>query len=81
MSLLHSLYLYFVPGVSNKLKLLAVDLVLLFGTMALTIIVRLEVYSSLQAGADVVTGFLVGFTVVVAFNSIVYIGSLAEPDS
>ena len=42
---------------------------------------RQEVYSSLQAGADVVTGFLVGFTVVVAFNSIVYIGSLAEPES
>ena len=81
MSLLHNMYLYFVPGANAKLKLLAVDLVLLFGTMAITIIVRQLAYASLQAGADAVTGFLVGFTVVVAFNSIVYIGSLAEPES
>ncbi len=81
MSLLHSMYLFFVPGRSAKLKLLVVDLVLLFGTMVVTIIVRQSAYASLQGGADVVTGFLIGFTVVVAFNSLVYIGSLAEPES
>ena len=31
MSLLHSMYLFFVPGLSAKLKLLVVDLVLLSG--------------------------------------------------
>lgn len=81
MSLLHNMYLFFVPGASAKLKLLVVDLVLLFGTMTVTIIVRQLAYASLQVGADAVTGFLVGFTVVAAFNSLVYIGSLAEPES
>ena len=81
MSLLHSMYRFFVPGLSAKLKLLVVDLVLLFGTMAVVIIIRQSAYASLQGGADAVTGFLVGFTVVVAFNSLVYIGSLAEPES
>ena len=81
MNLLYTVYVFFVPGLEAKLRLLAVDVSLLLGTMLATILVRHYMYSSLQAGADVVTGFLIGFTVVVLFNSIVYIGSLAAPET
>ena len=81
MNLLYTVYVFFVLGLEAKLRLLAVDVSLLLGTMLATILVRHYMYSSLQAGADVVTGFLIGFTVVVLFNSIVYIGSLAAPET
>ena len=81
MNLLYTVYVFFIVGLEAKLRLLAVDVSLLVGTMLATILVRHYMYSSLQAGADVVTGFLIGFTVVVLFNSIVYIGSLAAPET
>ena len=81
MNLLYTVYVFFVLGLEAKLRLLAVDVSLLLGAMLATILVRHYMYSSLQAGADVVTGFLIGFTVVVLFNSIVYIGSLAAPET
>ncbi len=79
MSYLNAMYRFFIPSLEAKLRLLAADVSLLVGTMLVTILIRQYMFSSLEAGADVVTGFLIGFTVVVSFNSIVYFGSLAEP--
>ncbi len=79
-SYLNAMYRFFIPGLEAKLRLLATDVSILVGTMLATILIRHYMFSSLEAGADVVTGFLVGFTAVVSFNSIVYFGSLAEPE-
>ena len=80
MSYLHTMYRFFVPGLEAKLRLVAANVSILFGTMFATILIRHYMFSSLEAGADAVTGFLVGFTILVGFNSIVYFGSLAEPE-
>ena len=77
---LYAMYRFFIPSLEAKLRLLAADVSILIGTMLATILIRHYMFSSLEAGADVVTGFLVGFTVVVSFNSIVYFGSLAAPE-
>ena len=77
---LNAMYRFFIPSLEAKLRLLAADVSILVGTMVATILIRHYMFSSLEAGADVVTGFLVGFTAVVSFNSIVYFGSLAEPE-
>ncbi len=81
MNLLYAMYCFFVPGLEAKLRLLVADLSILICTMVATIVIRQYSFSSLEVGADVVTGFLVGFTAVVAFNSIVYVGSLAAPEA
>ena len=79
-SYLNAMYRFFIPSLEAKLRLLAANLAILIGTMVATILIRHYMFSSLEAGADTVTGFLVGFTLVVSFNSIVYFGSLAEPE-
>ena len=81
MNYLHAMYRFFIPSLEAKLRLLAADVSILVGTMLATILIRQYMFSSLEAGADVVTGFLIGFTIVVSFNAIVYFGSLAEPES
>ena len=80
-SYLNAMYRFFIPSLEAKLRLLAANLAILIGTMVATILIRHYMFSSLEAGADTVTGFLVGFTLVVSFNSIVYFGSLAEPEA
>ena len=80
MSYLNAMYRFFIPSLEAKLRLLAANVSILVGTMVATILIRHYMFSSLEAGADTVTGFLVGFTAVVGFNSIVYFGSLAEPE-
>ncbi len=80
MNYLNAMYRFFIPSLEAKMRLLVADVSILVGTMLITILVRQYMFSSLEAGADTVTGFLIGFTVVVSFNSIVYFGSLAEPE-
>ncbi len=81
MNLLYSMYRFFIPTLEAKLRLLTANVTILAGTLLATVMIRHYLYGSLETGADVVTGFLIGFTILVSFNSLVYFGALAEPDA
>jgi hypothetical protein len=80
-SLLHSLYTFFITRPSGGYLLLVVNVIILAGSMAVTLLVRKGIYQDVPWGASVVASFLIGFTLLVFFNSLVYIGSLAEAPS
>jgi flagellar biosynthesis protein FliR len=63
---------------SGKTILLVVDVVVLVAIMVATPLIRKSAYGSLSLGVDILAGFLIGFTVLISFNAIVYLGSLAS---
>lgn len=75
------LYTFFITRSGGKIFLLIINLIALFGTMVLTAYLRQTFYGSLDMGIDLLTGFLLGFTLLVSINTLVYIGSLSEKPS
>ena len=77
MGLLRAIYLGVAPyRARGKTILFVVDVLILAATMIITPMVRKSQFGSLTLGADLVTAFLIGFTILVSFNAIVYFGSL-----
>ncbi len=60
----------------GKAIVLVIDVVILAAFMIGTPLIRRSAYGSLSLGSDLIAAFLIGFTVVVGFNSIVYVGAL-----
>lgn len=63
---------------SGKTILLVVDVMILATSLIATPLIRKSAYGSLSLGVDILAGFLIGFTVLISFNAIVYLGSLAS---
>jgi hypothetical protein len=63
---------------SGKIILFVVDVTILTAIMIGTPLIRKSAYGSLSLGTDLLLGFLIGFTVLISFNVIVYFGSLAS---
>ena len=60
----------------GKAIVLAIDVAILASVMIATPLIRRSAYGSLSLGVDIVAAFLIGFTVLVGFNAIVYMGAL-----
>ena len=60
----------------GKTIVFAIDVLLFGGVMIATTLVRKFAFGSISLGADIVAGFAMGFTAFVAFNAVVYFGSL-----
>jgi flagellar biosynthesis protein FliR len=63
----------------GKTILFVVDVLLLASIMVATPLIRNSAYGSISLGVDLLGGFLIGFTVLISFNAIVYVGSLFSP--
>lgn len=72
------IYTFFITKPGGKLILVLVDVFILAGSMVGTALYRSSLYSSLELGLDLVTGFLIGLTLLVSLNFLIYIGSLSE---
>ena len=62
----------------GKTILFVADVVILTAIMIGTPLIRKSAYGSISLGVDILGGFLIGFTVLISFNAIVYAGSLAS---
>ena len=77
MGVLAALYDAIAPHrASGKAIVLVINVAILAAIMIGTPLIRKSAYGSLSLGVDLVAGFLIGFTVLVGFNAIVYLGGL-----
>lgn len=81
MNPLQGLYTFFITRPGGKILLLVINVIALAGTMVLTAYLRQTFYGSLDLGIDLLTGFFMGFTLLISINALVYIGSLSEKPS
>lgn len=77
----HGLYTLFITKPGGIPILILLDILILAGSMVGSALYRSAFFGSLQLGMDLVMGFLIGFTLLISLNSLVYIGSLSETSS